>query len=91
MAKGTIRRPTEDQALARCKNVVGGDPDIREVMDRNGSTYKIWVSHHHKDDELANLYFEWLSVKRGTVINSFLRFLWFYGIIYRDTQIQGPK
>jgi len=91
LAKGRVRRPTEDQALARCKHLKGGDPDIREVMDRDKRVYKIWLCHHYKDTQLGDLYVEWLHITRGTPIRTFMGFLRFYGFIYQETQIRGPR
>ena len=84
MAKRSVRRPTEDIAIARVMAQKGpsGDPDVlqRTVMDRNGAKYRVWCFHTTINTSLAYLWDRWKGLEEG---GCFVDFLMMRGTIYK--------
>jgi len=82
MGKRSVRRPTEDIAIARVTAQKGkgtqGDPALlqKTIMDKDGTKYLIWCFHNQLSVSIADL---WDQDWDGT----FVDFLMYRGIIYR--------
>lgn len=92
MAKGTVRRPTEDRALARITAwertrpaCVSACDHERTIMDIDGIMYLTWFFHTKLDLEVATLWSQWL--KDWRTVPTFIKFLSLYGIIYRFQKV----
>ena len=86
MAKRSVRRPTENIAIARITAQKGkgpkGDPALlqRTVMDRNGAKYRVWCFHTTINTSLAYLWYRWKGLEEG---GQFVDFLLRRGTIYK--------
>lgn len=83
MAKRTVRRPTEDIALARIMNQKGrrGDPTMlqKTIMDEAGVKWCVCCFHTTVGASMAQLWLQWGLEGKGM---GFVKFLKYHGIIY---------
>ena len=92
MAERSVRRPTEDIALARVTAQKGkgpqGDPTLlqKTVMGRGGIKYLISCFHTTVNISIACLWCQWCNDWEDTGM-TFVDFLLWYGIIFRYTKI----
>lgn len=88
----TVRRPTEDAALARITAWERTQPSsvsvcnhTREIMDVDGIMYLTWFFHTKLDLGVSTLWDRWL--KDWGDVPTFMQFLRLYGIVYRVQKI----
>lgn len=83
MGKRTVRRPTEDIALARIMNQKyrRGDPTLlqKTVMDEAGVKWLISCFHTTVGISTTQLWLQWSLEGMGM---GFVKFLQYHGIIY---------
>lgn len=84
MASRSMRRPTEDIALARAMKDKGciGNPELLQkvVMDEVGVKYLVYCFHSKVNVSISYLWNQWQEYKRGV---GFIDFLIFRGIVYK--------
>ena len=86
MTKRSVRRPTEDIAIARVTAQKGkspkGDPILLQkvVMDKNGMKYRVYCFHTTVNTSISYLWKQWQRYGEG---GRFVDFLLRCGIIYR--------
>ena len=86
MAKRSVRRPTEDIAIARITAQKGkgpkGDPTLlqKTVMDEDGTMFLVWCFHTTINTSLAYLWYRWRRLGEG---GCFVDFLQTRGTIYK--------
>lgn len=86
MAKHSVRRPTEDIAIARVMvyetKHPRGDPVLlqKTIMDRDGTKFLVWCFHTTINTSLAYLWYRWKGLEEG---GCFVDFLVRRGTIYK--------